>query len=134
MTALTLPLALLLATAGCAPDTVSVTAIDSTRVSPALLALYAEHRAATDASRAPVTDLMVRDGAVRIEAMAAASGADLLARLADIGLVEGVYFGVVVNGLLPVAAIPRASHLEDLRYLDAVIRPPQTPVEPPDRP
>lgn len=123
----------LLTAAACAvpPQEASVSpTIDSAKVSPSLLALYDAHRTA-EAQRAP--EEPVPTNYVRVEAMAEREPEALLANLSELGLTEGAQAGVVINGRLPVAALPEASHLPRLRYIDAVRQPPRTPVEPPER-
>ena len=57
----------------------------------------------------------VRDDRVLIDATAVGSGADLLRDLEALGLRNGVAFGRVVSGELPIAALPQAAALTRLK-------------------
>ena len=58
---------------------------------------------------------VVREDRVLIDATAVGAGADLLRELEALGLRNGVAFGRMVSGELPIAALPRAAALPGLR-------------------
>jgi hypothetical protein len=67
--------------------------------------------------------LQFTNGRVVVDATAATDGAALFADLKRLGLQNAAYYGSVVSGLLPVAAIDRAVALESLQSVSASPRP-----------
>lgn len=73
--------------------------------------------ASADTAFAPEGTLPVRDEHVTIDATAAQGGAALHDRLEALGLTNGAQAGAVVSGRLPIAAIPEAAQLPELRAM-----------------
>ncbi len=71
--------------------------------------------AALRAASADVGGPIIRGDHVLIDATAVGDGADLLRELQALGLRNGVAFGRMVSGELPIAALPSAAALVDLR-------------------
>lgn len=71
----------------------------------------------TVADVAPSTSLPVRAGRVMIDATAAQNPAALRDSLMALGLTNGAQAGPVVSGELPIAAIPEAARLDNLRAM-----------------
>ena len=121
-------IALVLAVTGCAGGS----ALDPLSpgkegaLDPALISLYDAVRSGqTPAEAAP--ELLTFGDAVYIEATAIGDGTALAAALAEVGLVEPSRAGVLVNGRLPVASIPEAAGLDELRSMRPVYRPSRGP-------
>lgn len=77
----------------------------------------ADSAAADSAAFEPPGGLRVADGRVWIDATATQSSAQLKADLEALGLEEGAAAGPVVSGRLPVAALPAAARLMELRSM-----------------
>jgi hypothetical protein len=58
-----------------------------------------------------------RDERVLIEAVASADAQDLLRDLQALGLTDGVVFGRIVNGWLPIPALAAAQRLASLQFV-----------------
>lgn len=86
-----------------------------------LALLYYEWKAAqqqgTAADVAPSSSLPVRAGRVTIDATAAQSPSALRDSLEALGLTNAAQAGPVVSGRLPIAAIPEAARLDNLRAM-----------------
>lgn len=125
-------LALLALAIGCArPALAPLPPSADSKLDPALVALYEAHRD-EEPERAPSGIQMV-DDAVVIEATATQDGAQLQADLEALGLTNPSVAGVVVNGRLPLAALPDVAQLASLRYARPVYRPDRTPPPEPER-
>jgi hypothetical protein len=91
------------------------------KVGPDLAQLYHEHAAhAASGAKRPFTPsrplIPVRGQYVAVDAIAEQDAADLLAALQAIGLKKGAAAGHLVSGRLPIASIPDAAALTDLRF------------------
>ena len=78
--------------------------------------LTAQSRTRT-AEPSPLRSVLHGDGTVTIDATAAGSAQQLLADLQALGLVDGVAFGRMVSGRLPIAALVDASNLASLKIM-----------------
>ncbi|SDK97699.1 Por secretion system C-terminal sorting domain-containing protein [Catalinimonas alkaloidigena] len=67
--------------------------------------------------------LQVVDGYVVVEATAEGSGADLLADLQAKGLKNGVQFGRMVSGLMPIEALTSLDEVTSLRFMSPAYKP-----------
>ena len=94
----------------------------------ALARVFSEHRAhvsqgKTSAFKPSNEFLQFVAGRLVIDATATGQGGVLLDDLRQLGLTNGVRYGSVVSGLLPVAAIEKAVALQSLRSVSASRRP-----------
>jgi hypothetical protein len=110
-------------TSGGSHNVVSVSE-SSPRISPELIALYREYSSRLAAQRKEpfrTSNVLVRiiDGRVLIDAVASGDVNALKADLVALGLREGVSFGRVVSGQLPISSILSLSDLASLRYARA---------------
>ena len=124
----------LLVVAGCAAPRPSADALpDSDVYSDDLVAVYdAWARGDDPAEAAPMA--MVFAETVFIEAQAAdGGGAALAERLVAVGMTGPSHYGPLVNGQLPIEAVPALAGVEGLRYVRPVLRPDRTPPRAPER-
>jgi hypothetical protein len=120
-------LALFSLIAGCtsAPNqTVTVGSERTSKIAPALLAVYNEYSAylATPRTRPfQPSSPLVRfiDGRVVIDAVAAGEVDALKSDLVSLGMQEAVAFGRIVSGQLPVSSIPKLAALTSLKFANA---------------
>jgi hypothetical protein len=96
----------------------------SSKISPELLALYQEYSLKRDSKgQEPLSSkgVLVRviDGYVLVDAVASGDVNALKADLVALGLRDGVSFGRVVSGQLPISSIPSLSDLASLRFARA---------------
>jgi hypothetical protein len=95
------------------------TAVSTTTVTS--IAAVTTSAPATAATRPPVSTLgpewVQRDGRVLIEAVASGDPHVLLRDLQALGLTEGVVFGRIINGWLPVRAFQEAQTLSTLQFV-----------------
>jgi hypothetical protein len=119
--------ALLSAIFGCTsagPHTVVSVSESSPRISPELIALYYEYSSQLAAQRKEpfrASNVLVRiiDDRVLVDAVASGDVNALKADLVALGLRDGVSFGRVVSGQLPISSIPSLSDLASLRFARA---------------
>ena len=98
------------------------------KASSSLVRVFGEHRAhirqsQTAAFRPSDQFLRYHAGRVLIDATAVGDGAALLQDLRRLGLINGVHFGNVVSGAIPVASINKAVGLQNLRSISASLQP-----------
>jgi hypothetical protein len=95
----------------------------SSKISPELLALYQEYSLKRDSkNQEPLsTKALVRiiDGYVLIDAVASGDVNALKEDLVELGLREGVGFGRMISGQLPISSIPSLGKLSSLRFARA---------------
>lgn len=117
---------------GCAHRLAPLSPDASTRLDPTLVALYETERTGRPAPPDGRQVLRVGDS-VLIEATAAADPGLLLADLEAAGLTAPSAYGVVVNGRLPISALPALASMASLRYARPVYQPARRPPSPPER-
>jgi hypothetical protein len=119
--------ALLSAISGCTPagsHTVMPVFESSSKISPELFALYHEYSSQPAAKRKEAlrtSGVLVRiiDDRVLVDAVASGDVNALQADLVELGLRDGVSFGRVVSGQLPISSIPSLAELSSLRFARA---------------
>jgi hypothetical protein len=98
----------------------------SPRISPELIALYYEYSSQPAAARKEpfrTGNVLVRiiDDHVLVDAVASEDVNALKADLVELGLRDGVSFGRVVSGQLPISSIPALGELSSLRFARASV-------------
>jgi ABC-type glycerol-3-phosphate transport system substrate-binding protein len=112
------------ALAGCGSETVAGPAAPAAPASTTTVAVTTAPAAVTPAPSTTVTTIislgpewLQRDGRVRIEATASGDPQALLRDLQALGLTDGVVFGRIVNGWLPVGAFAAMQRLGSLQLV-----------------
>ena len=124
-----LTLLLFLIAAGCSPAGPALAPLSAEAradLDPTLAAIYDAHLSGDDPAGAAPAVLVVGED-VFIEATAMSSGAALAEALGEVGMTAPSVAGVLVNGRLPIAAIPEAAGVTELRSIRPVYRPAQSP-------
>lgn len=84
---------------------------------------HQQNRAGRDAFSPSHARVQSRHGQVTIDAAAADDTESMLADLQSLGLQNGVDYGSLVSGLLPISALDEAAELDSVRFVSAAFRP-----------